>query len=121
MERTAALMLPGTRHRRYAADRMEVRCTVARAAEAVADAEIAALGLADELREGFDLGHRDVADPRGPFRCPGLQVRSEVPGRVGVFLEIVPVRMAVAEQHMHHGTGQGTVGAGADQHLDVRL
>ena len=121
MEGTAALMLPRARHHRNAGDRMHVGRPVARAREAIADAEVAPLRLADECREGLDVGGRNVADLRGPFRSFRLEVLREVLGRVGEFLEIGPVGMAVAEQHMHHRAGERPVGAGADQHLDVRL
>ena len=40
---------------------------------------------------------------------------------IGVFLKIGPIGMAIAEQHMHHRAGECPVGAGANQHLDIRL
>ena len=51
VERAAAAMLPGAGHRRQAGDRVQLRRTVARAGEAVADADEAALGAAIEPGE----------------------------------------------------------------------
>ena len=53
---------------------MHVDHAVALAAEAVAEAEIRALGGAHEPGEGFDLLHRQARDGRGPGRIAGAQV-----------------------------------------------
>ena len=54
-QRAAALDLPGAGHRRQAGDRVDARGPVARAREAVADPDVAALGGAVEPGEGRDL------------------------------------------------------------------
>ena len=41
--------------------------------------------------------------------------------RVGVALKIIPIRLAVAEQAMHHRASERPVGAGTDQHRQVGL
>ena len=56
---------------------MHVDRAIARAGEAIAEAEEGALGLADQLGEGFDLGDREIADLRRPFRRAGFQMGFE--------------------------------------------
>ncbi len=121
MEGAAAFILPGAGDGGNGGDGVHVDGAVARAGEAVAQAEIGALGLADELGEALDLGGGDVADFGGPVRRPGLQMSFELTRAVGVFLEIGPIGVAVAEQHMHDGAGESAIGAGADQQLHIRL
>ena len=58
VERAAALVLPGAGDGRNAARRMHVDGAVARAGEAVAEAEIGALALADQAGEGLDRRDR---------------------------------------------------------------
>src|SRR3954465_11977718 len=100
---------------------MHVDGTVSRPAEAVAETEKRALGLADRLGESLDLGDGKAGDCRSPFWSLIAQVRFELTRRVGVFLEIVPVGVAVAEEDVHHGAGEGAVGARLQADGDVRL
>ena len=48
-------------------------------------------------------------------------MRFQLARRVGVFVEIVPVGLAVAEQAMHHRAGERRVGAGLHQHREIGL
>jgi hypothetical protein len=41
--------------------------------------------------------------------------------RVGVAFQIIPIRLAVAEQAMHHRAGERAVGARPDQHRQISL
>ena len=49
------------------------------------------------------------------------QVRFELARAVGVFLEVRPVGVAVAEQHVHDGAGERPVGAGLQAQRQVGL
>ena len=48
-------------------------------------------------------------------------MRFEFARGIGVFLEIGPIGIAIAEQHMHDGAGERAIGAGPDQQLDIGL
>ena len=48
-------------------------------------------------------------------------MRFQLARRVGVLVEIVPVRLAVAEQAMHHRAGERAVGAGLHHHREIGL
>ena len=121
VEGAAALQLPGPAHRRDAAGRVHVGGAVARAREAVAEPKKSALALADQSGELLDGLHRRAGDRRGPGRIAVPQVRFQLARRVGVFVEIIPVRVAVAEQAMHHRAGQRAVAAGFHQHRQIGL
>jgi len=100
---------------------MHVDRTVARAREAIAKPEETPRRLADQLGKGLDLGHRNIADLRCPFRRPGFQMRLELRRDISVLRQILAVGMAVAEQHMHDGAGECTIRARTNEQLDVRL
>ena len=121
MEGAAALMLPGAGDRCDALRGMHVDGTVPRAAEAVAEAEEGAPGLADRLGKGLDLGDGKAGDRGGPLRRPVAQVCLELARRVGVFLEIIPVGKSIAEEDVHDRAGEGAVGAGLEADGDIRL
>ncbi len=48
-------------------------------------------------------------------------MRLQLARRVGVFVEIIPVGLAVAEQAMHHRAGERAVAAGLHQHRQIGL
>ncbi len=98
---------------------MHVGGAVARAAEAIAEAEIGALALGDELGERLDGLDRTAGDLRRPFGRTRAHMLLELARRVGVFFEILAVRKAIAEQAVHHRAGERAVGAGAHQHGEV--
>ena len=100
---------------------MQVGRTVARAGEAVADADIGALGPAVEGGEGLDFRCRKAGDARCPVRPAALQMGFQLRRAVGEFRQIVPVGVAVAEQDMHDGAGERPVGAGPHGEVHVRL
>ena len=121
VERPAPFVLPRAGNRRDAARRMHVGSAVARAREAVAEAEIGALGVAHQAGEFFD--GRDVAsrDGRGPLRRARAQMLLELARRIGVTVEIGAIGLVVAKQAMHHRAGERSVGAGPHQHGEIRL
>src|SRR5215207_4306217 len=100
---------------------MHLRGTVAAAGKTIAEAEERPLGLADEARECLDLLDRHARDFRSPFRRTRRQMRFQFIGAIGVAIHIRPVGVALAEQHVHDAAGEGTVGAGPKQDLDIRL
>ena len=56
-----------------------------------------------------------------PLGRAGLQVRFELARAVGVLLEVRPVGVAVAEQHVHDGAGERPVGARPHAQREVGL
>ncbi len=100
---------------------MHIGGAVARAREAVAEPEEGALALADQSGELLDRLDRRAGDRRRPGRIARAQMRFKLARRVGVFVEIIPVRLAVAEQAMHHRAGERAVGAGLHQHRQIGL
>ena len=100
---------------------MHVGGAVARAGEAIAEPEIGALAFADEAGERLDRLGRTAGDPRRPGRIARAQMLGKLARRVGVAVEIIPIRLAVAEQAMHHRAGERAVGAGPDQHRQIGL
>ena len=121
-KRAAALVLPGAGDRRDAACRVHVGRAVARAREAVAEAEEGALVVADEPGEFLDGLDRRAGDRRGPVAARALRRCASSSRGASVYLfEVVPVRLAVAEQAMHHRAGERAVGAGLDQHRQIGL
>ena len=121
VEGAAALVTPGAGDRGDAACGVHVHRAVARAGEAVAEAEIGALPLADQPGEGLDGLDRTAGDARRPVRIARAQMFGKLARRVGVALEIVPIGVLVAEQTMHDRTGERAVGAGPDQHRQIGL
>ena len=100
---------------------MHIDRPVAAAREAEAEAKIGAVGLADQLGEGFDLIHLETGDRCRPLRRAAFEMGFELARCVGVALHIVPIRMAVAKQHMHHCTGQSAVRAGTETEMHISL
>ena len=121
VEGAAALVLPGAGHHRQAGGGVHGGRTVARAGEAVAQAQEGALGAAVEPGEGHDLGLGQAGDRRGPGRRAGAQMALQLVRRVAVAGEIVPVGEALVEQHVHHAAGQRPVGARAQCQMHVGL
>ena len=120
-ERAAALDRPGTGHRRQAGGGMQIGRAVARAREAVADAQIALLGGTVEPREVFDLGDGQAGDLGGPGRIAGDEVGLDLLVPVAVAGQVVAVGQAVAQQDMDHGAGQRRVRAGLERQMQVGL
>ncbi len=48
-------------------------------------------------------------------------MRLEFVGAIGVAIHIGAIRVTLAEQHMHDAAGEGAVGAGPQQDLDIGL
>ncbi len=121
VESAAAFVAPGAGDGGNATRRMHVDGAVARAGKAVAEPKEGALVGGDEPCKFLDRLHRTSGDGRGPLRRPRLHMRLQFARHVGVAVEIIPVGGAVAEQAMHHRTGQRAVGAGLDQHREIGL
>jgi hypothetical protein len=94
---------------------------VARTREAVAEADVGALRRADQPGEVLDLGRAQAADRRRPFRAARLEVGLELARCIGVFLEIGPVGVTVAEEHVHDRAGERPVRSRPHHHLHVCL
>lgn len=75
----------------------------------------------DEPRERFNRGLRYAANSTRPCGGTVTQVHFEVVGTIGVTLEVVPVRVAIAEQAVHNGTGHRTIRARTDTDEEIRL
>ena len=121
VEGAAAFQAPRAGDRGDAACRMHVDRAVARARKSIAQPKICALVLADELGECFDRFHGRAGDLRRPLRIARAQMRGEFARRVGVAVEIIPIRFVVAEQAMHHRAGKRAIGTRPDQHRQVGL
>ena len=117
--RTAALVLPGAGHRRQAGHRMHLRRAVARAREAIADPDKAAIRLAVQPGEFDDLLRRKAGDAGGPFRRALPQMCFEPGWIVGVPRHVCAVGIALGEQHMHDGAGERAVGAGQRRQVQI--
>ena len=121
VEAAAALVQPSAGNRRNAQRRVHVVGAVARAGEAVAETEIGLGCGADHLGEGLDLGDAQAGDGARPLGRARPQMRFQLARAVGVFFQIRPVGVAVAEQHVHHRAGERTVRAGPDAQGQIRL
>ena len=121
VERTAARMLPGAGHHGQAGRGVHGRGTVARAGEAVADAQEGPPGAAIEPGEGQDLGLGQAGDGGSPGGRAGAQVALQLVRHVAVAGEIVPVREALLEQDVHDAAGERTVRARAQGQMQVGL
>ena len=100
---------------------MHVDHAVALASEAETETEIGALGRADEPGEGLDLLDRQAGDGGSPLRIAAFQMLREFVRMIGVALEIIPIRKAVAEENVHHCAGERPVGARLHQERHVGL
>ena len=100
---------------------MHIGGAIARAREAVAEAEEGALVVADQFGESLDGLDRRAGDRGGPSRIARAQMRFQFARRVGVFVQVIPIGFAVAEQAMHHRAGERAVGARLHQHGQVGL
>src|SRR5260370_2972937 len=120
-ERAAALVLPGAGHGRNAQRRVHLRRAIAAAGETVAEAEERPFCLTDQTGEGLDLFHPHAANRRRPFRRAARKMRLELARTIGVTFHIRPGGLAFAEQYMHDSTGEGVVGAGPQNDIDVVL
>jgi hypothetical protein len=83
-EGAAALVLPGAGHRRQAGDGVHRGRAVARAGEAEAQPQEAALGAAVEAGEVDDLVDAEPGDGARPFRRLVGEMRLDVGAEVGV-------------------------------------
>ena len=111
VEGPAALVLPGTCHRRDAGGGVHVGRAVAAARKAVAEPEEGPLRRPDEMRKRLDLLDRQAGDGGRPGRIAFLQVRFELVRHVGIFRQVVAVGESVTEQHVHNCAGERAVGA----------
>ena len=84
VEGTAARVRPGAGHHRQAGGGVHGGGTVARAGEAVAEAQEAALGRAVEPGEGADLLGGEAGDGGRPFGRAGAQVALQLVRHVAV-------------------------------------
>ena len=121
VERAAPLVPPGARHRRDAQGRVHVDRAVSLAREPVAEPEEGPGGRADHLRQGLDRIGRDPGDRGRPLGGLARQMGFELGRAVGVALEVLPVRMAVPEEHVHQGARERAVGTGPHADQEVRL
>ena len=121
VERAAAFVTPGADHGGDAACRVHIDRAVARTRKSIAEPEVRALVLGDEVGESFDGfdGQPVIRDAHSGSRV--RKCSASFPRRVGVALEIFPIRLVVAKQAMHHRAGERAVGAGPDQHRQVGL
>ncbi len=92
---------------------------VARAGEAEAEPQEAALGAAVEAGEVDDLVDGEPGDGARPFRRLVGEMRLDVGAEIGVPREIRAIDQALFQQHVHHGERQGAVGAGPQHEPDV--
>src|SRR6185437_11414874 len=88
-----------------------VHRAIALAGEAEAETEVAAFRPADQGGEFLDLRDAEAGDRARPSRIAGRYVRLEFVGRVGVALEVVPVRQAITKQDVHRRAGERAVRA----------
>ena len=117
----AAQVPPRAGHGRQAGHRMHVGRAVARARKAVMAADVAFLRRAIEARKRDDLFGLKAGDLRRPLRCARNQVRGQLVRRIGVLAQVLPVREAFLEQHVHHRAGKRAVGAGFQREVNVGL
>ena len=116
-----ALVQPCAGHRRDGQRRVHVHRPVALPAEAVAQAEVGARRGPDHPGEALDGVRRHPGDAFRPLRGPVREVALQVVRTVGVAGEVVAVRVAVAEEHVHHRAGERAVGAGTHAHEEIGL
>ena len=121
MKGPAAAMAPGARHRRYRKRGMHIHRPIALAGEAEAQPKERARRGADELREFLDLGDVEASDRGGPCWCFRSQVAFHVGVEIGELGEILAVRQAVAQQHVHDGAGQRPIAARTNEKRQVCL
>ena len=119
MHRAAALVLPGAGDRRDAGGGVHVGGAVARAGEAVAEADVGALDAADHAGERGDLGGRDPRDRRRPFGAPAREVGFEFVRMVRIAGEVGAVGEVLGEEHVHDAAGERAVRAGPERHVMV--
>ena len=100
---------------------MHVHRSVARTRKAVAEPEEGPLCCADQARELLDRFRGTAGDLLRPLRRARAHVLGKFLRHIGVAIEIIPIRLAVAEQAMHHRQRERAVGAGLDQHREIRL
>src|SRR5262249_42381734 len=101
VEGASTLVLPRTGDSRNATGSVHVRCTVARTRKPIAEPEESSLVLADQLRKLLDGFNRRARDRRGPIRTTRAKMRFEFAWCVGIFFEIGPVGLSLAEKTMH--------------------
>src|SRR5215475_14471238 len=121
VERTTAFVLPGANDRRNTACCVHVDGTVARSGKAVAETKIGARPLADQTSERLDRVRSAAGNRGGPLRPARAQMYLKFGGRVGVTSQIVAIRLAVAEQTMHHRAGKRAVATGTNEHRKIGL
>ena len=121
VEAAAAFVEPRAGHGRDAQGRVHVVGAVARAGEAVSEPEIGPRRRTHHFGKRLDLGDGQSGYRARPRRRAARQVRFELARAVGVFLQIRPVGIAVAEQHVHHRAGERAVGAGPEAQGEVGL
>ena len=100
---------------------MHVDGAVALAREAVAEAEEGALASCRRASRRPRSPRPAAGDRRGPGGVAAAQMRLELARAVGVALEVVPIGVAVAEEHVHDRAGERAVGAGAHEQGHVGL
>ena len=77
--------------------------------------------LADQGREFFDRRDRYAADLARPLWRARFKMRCEFTRAVGIAIEIIPIRVTIAKQTMHDGTGECAIGARTHAHKQIRL
>ena len=120
VHRAAALVLPGAGDGGDAGGGVHVGGAVARAREAVAQADVGALDAADHAGEGGDLSGGDSGDGGGPRGVTAREMGLQLLRMVGVAGEVVAVREVLGEEHVHDAAGERAVGARPQRHVVVR-
>ena len=100
---------------------MHRRRTVSGTSETVTNAHEGSWSAAVKPGKLQDLGNGNSCFCRRPLRVAVFQVFSKFLRTVRVLLEIVPVCVIFLEQHMHHRTGKGSVGAGTKFQVKIRF
>src|SRR5262249_57608366 len=100
---------------------MHVRCAVARTRKPIAESEESSLVLADQLRKLLNGFNRRACDRRGPIRTTSAKMRFELAWCVGIFFEIGPVGLSIAEKTMHDRARQCTVCSRFDQNRQIGM
>ncbi len=94
---------------------------VALAGKTISEPEEGLFRGADQPGEILDLVDGKTGDFRGPLRRLRLQMRLK-PGRIiGEARHVIAIRIPVTEGDVHHGAGERSVGAGADNEAHIRL
>ena len=119
VEGAAAFVPPRAGNSSQRHRRMHIGSAVARACEAVAEANITALRTAVEAGKFLDCVFVQTGDLRRPDGVSRAQVLMQALRTIGIASHVVMIGVTVAEQHMHDRTGQRAVRARAQRQMRV--